>query len=239
MAEPPASATANTPIAGAAADRHGELTYPVRGRLSRPLRQACGRPLGGQRAGRLHARPAAAALPGTGRAQLHRHRPPAGQDRERRHAVLPPPGGDGQAHRRRGGAPRHQGVSGRAAGSSGGGCRHPHRPVVPGCRQKQKLCGQADAKGRPGGLAGICDAGQHRGADAGACPAPHRPYPPDPRAVLLPGPAAAGGYPLRQQGPLHHGAVVVPNGLHPPRHRQGGGRDLPPRRMHGRGRCSL
>lgn len=43
-----------------------------------------------------------------------------------------------------------------------------------------------------GCLAGICDAGQHGGADAGARPAPHWPHPPDPRAVLLPGPAAAG-----------------------------------------------
>ncbi len=66
------------------------------------------------------------------------------------------------------------------------------------------------------------------GADAGARPAPHRPHPPDPRAVLLPGPAAAGGYPLRQQGRLLHRAVVVSHGLHPPRHRADGGCDLSP-----------
>ena len=53
-------------------------------------------------------------------------------------------------------------------------------------------------------------------------------HPPDPGAVFLPGAAAAGGYPIRQQGPqLHGGPVVLPPGLPPSGHRQSGGRVLP------------
>ena len=58
--------------------------------------------------------------------------------------------------------------------------------------------------------------------------AAHRTHPPDPGAVFLPGAAAAGGYPIRQQGPqLHGGPVVLPPGLPPSGHRQSGGRILP------------
>ena len=52
-------------------------------------------------------------------------------------------------------------------------------------------------------------------------------YPSDPGAVCLPWAAAAGGYPLRQQGSrLHGGAVVISSGLPASRHREAGGCDV-------------
>lgn len=93
---------------------------------------------------------------------------------------------------------------------------------------QQELCGEASPEGHPGGQPGIPGAVPDGGAVSGAGAAAHRTHPPDPGAVFLPGAAAAGGYPIRQQGPqLHGGPVVLPPGLPPSGHRQSGGRVLP------------